>query len=90
MQGISAKWINAALWILLAVIVPYGKGPAFLDSVTLRTYLCLSIVFAAPAAIAAFAAPAPEFSTALFAGRDVSRFPLNSRRLLLLRSGAHR
>ena len=65
MQGFSAKWINVALWPTLGVVVPYVRGPEFLDTVILGTYLCLSIVFAGPAAVEAFSSPPPEFSTAL-------------------------
>lgn len=68
MQAKTSLWSigsNAVVLLALGVAVPYAKGPDFLDSVVLGTYLCLSVLFAAPAAAKSFERPAPDFRAAL-------------------------
>lgn len=68
MQAVSSLWSmrsTALVLLALGVVLPYVKGPDFLDAVVLGTYLCLSVLFAAPAAVAAFESPAPSFQAAL-------------------------
>ena len=57
--------LHAALLIAFGFLLPYEKGPDFLDAVILGAYLCLSVVFAAPAAAESFASPPGTFQVAV-------------------------
>ena len=66
----KAGWLRAALVhgaVLTAfgLWLPYQKGADFMDSVVLGAYLCLSVVFAAPAAAGSFEPPRPSFTVAM-------------------------
>lgn len=66
-QGTWLRSILVHVVVLIAcgVVVPYRTGPGFLDAVVLGAYLCLSVVFAAPAAAGSFDPPAPSFHVAM-------------------------
>ena len=62
---LRSSLVHAAVGIAFGFLVPYQKGADFLDSVILGAYMCLSVVFAAPAAAASFESPPGSFKVAL-------------------------
>lgn len=57
--------VHAAVLIAFGTWLPYLKGQDFLDAVVLGAYLCLSVVFAAPAAAGSFETLPPSFNAAV-------------------------
>ena len=54
-----AAWLHAALIAAFGIFLPWQKGLDFLDPVITAAYVCLGVVFAAPAAAQTFSANRP-------------------------------
>src|ERR1700730_7835825 len=56
--------IILAIVLVFGVLVPWYRGLGFLDPVTIVVYVCMSLLFVAPAAAEAFGVPASRPSAA--------------------------
>ncbi len=59
--------LHLALIAIFGVLVPQRKGIEFLDPVMISAYACMGVIFAAPAAAAAFAKGRPQSMKEAFA-----------------------
>ena len=59
--------LHVALIAIFGVLLPQRKGIEFLDPVIVAAYACMGVIFAAPAAVVAFAKGRPQSMKQAFA-----------------------